>query len=257
MVCFRLYCLSIFDGVPVAEPRSCLPKRQVAFFEKPCSTRNACIPNTSTATLPMAYISDSQLLSAYDAWVRDQLAHSILPAALRSARPAQSASAIAESTSRPFGKSSSFISRVTDKNRMRRFKAMRSETVGAEACLASCPTEYCRSGRSTDRNNRRPTRVRMYECSSRSSGVSSMTRSFTPAVAHFLVEFASPESCTMSSINCGLIISLNPLTVRSSIQPRNFTGGLPGSRNCTSLKSMVCPMSSVNSLTLVWGPTAT
>ena len=31
------------------------------------------------------------------------------------------------------------------------------------------------------------------------------------------------------------------------IQPRN----LPGSRNCTSLKSMVCPMSSVNSLTLV------
>ena len=117
------------------------------------------------------------------------LSRSILPTApphvtdLRSARPAQSASAKAESTSRPFGKSSSFISRVTDKNRMRRFKAMRPETVGAETCLASCPTEYCKSGRSTDRNNKRPTCVRKYECSSRSSGVSSLTRSFTPAVA--------------------------------------------------------------------------
>ena len=91
---------------------------------------------------------------------------------------------------------------------------MRSETVGDEACLASCPTEYCTSGQSTDRNNKRPTCVRKYECSSRSSGVSFMTRSFTPAVAHFLVEFASPKSCTMSP---QLIINLHPLTVRSNI----------------------------------------
>ena len=137
---------------------------------------------------------------------------------LRSARPAQQVSSMAESTRRPFGKSSSFMSRVVDRNRMRRSEAMRSETVGAEACLASCPTAYCRSGRNTDRNNKRPTCVQMYECSSFSCRVSSTTRSFTPAVAHFLVELASPESCTMSSINCGLIINLNPSTVLSCIQ---------------------------------------
>ena len=82
---------------------------------------------------------------------------------------------MAESTRRPFGKSSSFMSRVVDRKRMRRFKAMRSETVGAKACLASCPTAHCRSGRNTDRNNKRPTCVRKYECSSLSSGVSSTT----------------------------------------------------------------------------------
>ena len=91
------------------------------------------------------------------------LSHSIMPTTplhlsqiFAQPDPAQSASAVAESTSRPFGKSSSFISRVVDTNRMRRFKAMRSETVGAEACFASCPTAYCKSGRSTDRNNKRP-----------------------------------------------------------------------------------------------------
>ena len=107
------------------------------------------------------------------------------------------------------------MSRVVDRNRMRRFLAMRSETVGAEACLASCPTASRRSGRNTDGNNKRPTCVRKYECSSLSSVVWSTTRSFTPAVAHFLVGLAGPGSCTISSINCGLIINRNPSTVLS------------------------------------------
>ena len=45
------------------------------------------------------------------------------------------------------------MSRVVDRNRMRRFKALRSETVGAEACLASCPTACCRSGTQTGTTN--------------------------------------------------------------------------------------------------------
>ena len=36
-------------------------------FATPCSTRNRCIPSTSTAALPMEYSSASQLLKAYDA----------------------------------------------------------------------------------------------------------------------------------------------------------------------------------------------
>ena len=60
---------------------------------------------------------------------------------------------------------------------------------------------------------------------------------------------AQNPACTISSIDCGLIINLNPSTVLSSIQPRNFTSGLPGSKNCTSLGAW-CPMSSVNSFTL-------
>ena len=42
-------------------------------FANPCSNRNAGIPSTSTAALPMEYSSASLPLSACDAWVRDQL----------------------------------------------------------------------------------------------------------------------------------------------------------------------------------------
>ena len=63
----------------------------------------------------------------------------------------------AASTKRPFGKRSSVMLRVADRKRMRRFTAMRSETVGADACLANCPTAYCRSGLNTERNSKRPT----------------------------------------------------------------------------------------------------
>ena len=47
-------------------------------------------------------------------------------------------------------------------------------------CLASSPTEHCRSTRNNDRNSKRPTYVRKYECSSFFSAISSMTRCFLP-----------------------------------------------------------------------------
>ena len=86
------------------------------FFREPCSTRNAWIPSTA-------------LLRSYSrhmiARVRDQLvtqhpAKSTTPPVpdLRSALPAHSASATAVSTKRPFGKRSSVIWRVVDRQRI-------------------------------------------------------------------------------------------------------------------------------------------
>ena len=99
---------------------------------------------------------------------------------------------------------------------------------------------------------------RSYRCHSRTFvDRKNPLRQTSRASCTSLVELASPESCTISSINCGLIINLNPSTVLSRIQPRSFTGGLPASQKRTSLKNMVCPMSSVNSFTLAGGPTST
>ena len=100
----------------------------------------------------------------------------------------------AVSTKRQFGKRSSVMLLVADRKRMRRSTAMRSETVGAHTCLANCPTAYCKSGLNAERNNKQPTCVLMYECSSYSGGVSLTTLSFTPPVAHSCVELASSES---------------------------------------------------------------
>ena len=139
------------DDVRTAEPTNCLPRRQAALSRDPVPPEMHVLP-----TLPLQRASHG--VQRIRCLRPQRTCHTTSRQQHHSpARPAQSASAMAESTRRPFGKSSSFMSRVVDRNRMRRFKAMRSETVGAEACLASCPTVYCRSGRNTDKNNKRPT----------------------------------------------------------------------------------------------------
>ena len=202
----------------------------------------------------MACSSDSQLLSAYDARVRDQLAkqhlaNSTTPPVtdVRSARPAQSASAMAESTRRPFGKSSSFMSRVVDRKRMRRVPA---------SCLASCPTAYCRSGRNTDRNNKRPTCSEVRVLFSLQRGL------VHDSILHTGISTLPRRACQpgiLHDIFDQLRVGHQPKSVRRSFQhpTQKVQRRRVGSETCTSLKSKVFPMSSVSSLTLVCGPTIT
>ena len=100
-----------------------------------------------------------------------------------------------------------------------------------------------------------PTCVRKYDYSSHSSGVSSTTRSFTPAVAHFLVEFASPR--VLHNVFDQLWIDHQPESIDCPFQHptqkfHQWLAGVPGIAHLSRAWCVPCLLSI--SHTLAGGP---